>query len=72
MTHSGGKKHRRVGDQGQRYEISYYDPSKKRRCVMGWAKTMGGVKDFMNCIKLHPTMTEPEFKDRFKNNNKKG
>lgn len=36
MTHSGGKPHA-VGDRGQRYEVTFFDPRENARRVFGWS-----------------------------------
>lgn len=63
MTHSGGKPHN-VGDKGQRYEISYYCPTEKRRKVFGWTDKPEAVCAMISSIALHPTMESPLFTDR--------
>lgn len=64
MTHSGGKPHTNVGDRGQRYEITYYDPHTKTRKVFGWSTDLDGARAFAGSIDLHPSMEFPQIKDR--------
>ena len=54
MTHSGGKPHA-VGDKGQRYEVSFYDPSTNARRVLGWSDTPEGARRMSAAIELHPS-----------------
>jgi hypothetical protein len=63
MTHSGGKPHA-VGDRGQRYEVSFYDPEAGKRRVMGWSNTLDGARSFMDAIDAHPVWTDPRVRDR--------
>ena len=63
MTHSGGKPHN-VGDKGQRFEVTYFDPYTSTRKVFGWAHDKVGVDIFFNSINLHPSMELPEMTDR--------
>lgn len=63
MTHSGGKKHK-VGDNGQRYEVSYFCSADNKRKVFGWAEVLDGAEVFFKSINLHPTMSCPKVRDR--------
>jgi hypothetical protein len=63
MTHSGGKPHA-VGDRGQRYEVSYYDPYSNTRKTFGWSDTIEGAQAFARSIELHPSMQFPKIRDR--------
>lgn len=53
-----------VGDQGQRYEVSFYDPHTCMRQVLGWTDHLEGVQALTACINLHPRWEQPEVKDR--------
>lgn len=64
MTHSGGKPHTNVGDRGQRFEISYYDPRTGMRHVFGWCETENGATAMMDAISKHPVWTDSQRKDR--------
>ena len=63
MTHSGGKPHA-VGDRGQRYEVTYFDPDANIRKVFGWSDTAEGAQAFARSIELHPSMQFPQIRDR--------
>lgn len=63
MTIDGGKPHA-VGDRGQRYEVSFFNPSTNKREVFGWAESRTGVAAMVRSIDLHPTWSHPEVKDR--------
>jgi hypothetical protein len=53
-----------VGDNGQRYEITYFDPDEEARKVFGWSETIEGARNFAEAINLHPSMTLPIIRDR--------
>lgn len=61
MTWGGGRPHP-VGDNGQRYEVSFLDGDGKRQ-VMGWSNTWEGAMTMSRSIELHPVWNTPE-KDR--------
>lgn len=61
MTWGGGKPHP-VGDQGQRYEVSFSENGTRK--VMGWTPTIEGARRFCASITLHPVWTEPQIWDR--------
>lgn len=63
MTHSGGKPHE-VGDKGQRYEVSYYDPSTSTRKKFGWTNDFITAAGMLRSISLHPTMQLGMIHDR--------
>jgi hypothetical protein len=63
VTHSGGKPHA-VGDRGQRYEVTYLDPSDGKRHVFGWSNNLAGACNMEEAIVLHPTMADPIIRDR--------
>lgn len=63
MTHSGGKPHE-VGDRGQRYEVSFYNPETGKREKLGWAKTKEGADSMVAGINAHPSWRDPLIKDR--------
>ncbi len=63
MTWGGGKPHTNVGDQGQRYEVSYKDPTGERK-VFGWSKNRRGVSTMIEAIVAHPSMSAPKTFDR--------
>ena len=55
MTHSGGKPHA-VGDHGQQYEVTYFDPVANARKVFGWSNTAEGAQSMARSVELHPSM----------------
>lgn len=63
MTHSGGKSHR-VGDEGQQYEITYYDPNDDERKVFGWTDSEDIARKMGNNIDKHPSWQYPQVTDR--------
>lgn len=64
MTHSGGKPHTNVGDIGQRYESTYFDPDTKTRKVFGWSNRYNVAEAMCRAINLHPSMFDPQIRDR--------
>jgi len=54
MTHSGGKEHQ-VGDLGQRYEVSFFNPSTNARQVYGWTDDRASALVMSDCIEKHPS-----------------
>lgn len=63
MTHSGGKPHA-VGDRGQRYEVSYFDPIANVRKVFGWSDDTRGARAMSAAIDAHPSWDYPQLWDR--------
>jgi hypothetical protein len=63
MSHSGGKPHN-VGDRGQRYMVTYFDPRAGVRKTFGWSDDMEGAKAMVGCIEAHPAWQAPEVIDR--------
>lgn len=63
MTHSGGKPHA-VGDRGQRFEVTYYDPYDHKRRVFGWSETERGAKVMADSIEKNPSWSHPQIRDR--------
>lgn len=63
MTISGGKQHA-VGDIGQRYEVTFFNPATFKRQVFGWSEELEGAKDMVASIKLHPAWEQPQITDR--------
>jgi len=66
MTHAGGKPHN-VGDLGQRYEVTFFDPARGERRTFGWSDTVDGAGAMMESITLHPSWTNPRVADRWQN-----
>jgi hypothetical protein len=63
MTHSGGKPHA-VGDRGQRYEVSFFNPSTNERQVLGWTDDVGAARQMADGIDAHPLWAFPQVRDR--------
>ena len=63
MTHSGGKPHV-VGDRGQRYEVSFYDPEQDKRRVLGWTDTPESAQKMAEAIEAHPSWQFAQIIDR--------
>ncbi len=64
MTHSGGKPHTNVGDQGQRYEISVFDTDTYSRRILGWSDDYEIAKQRVDVFCKRPSWCDPEIKDR--------
>lgn len=54
----------KIGDKGQRFEVTYWDSDKQMRRTFGWADKMEAAEQFADVIRLHPTMGLAEIKDR--------
>lgn len=63
MTINGGKPHA-VGDRGQRYEVTFFNPATFTRQVFGWSDDPEGANDMVASIKLHPVWEQPRIIDR--------
>lgn len=63
MTHSGGKPHN-VGDRGQRYEVTYFDPRENVRKVFGWSDDAERARAMGDSIDAHPVWNYPQVLDR--------
>lgn len=63
MTINGGKPHA-VGDRGQRYEVTFFNPSTMRRQVLGWCETRDGAESMAAGVRAHPAWEEPQIEDR--------
>jgi len=63
MTHSGGKPHE-VGDRGQRYEVTFYNPATGERQGYGWAASEGAANVMRDSVNKHPSWRYPRIKDR--------
>lgn len=63
MTHSGGKPHA-VGDEGQRFEVTYYDPADDTRKIYGWTDNNDAACQMGNAIDRHPSWCWPHVTDR--------
>jgi hypothetical protein len=63
MTHSGGKPHA-VGDRGQRYMVTYFDPRESKRKTFGWSDDAEGARAMGDSIDAHPAWQFPHVIDR--------
>lgn len=63
MTHSGGKEHA-VGDKGQRYEVSFFNPSIDARMVYGWTDDNESALAMADNVEKHPSWQFPWVTDR--------
>jgi hypothetical protein len=54
----------KVGDKGQRYEVTYFDPRSNTRKVFGWSETTKGAQAMANSIDAHPVWEFPQVRDR--------
>ncbi len=53
----------RVGDEGQRYEVTASNPDGSL-ITIGWSETMEGIANLVKGVHLHPSMHSPKVKDR--------
>lgn len=53
-----------TGDFGQRFEVTYFDPSDDARKVMGWSETAEGAQRMADSIEKHPSWSFPQIRDR--------
>jgi hypothetical protein len=53
MTINGGKPHA-VGDRGQRYEVTFFNPATFKRHVLGWSETREGADSMVAGVNAHP------------------
>lgn len=63
MTINGGKPHA-VGDRGQRYEVTFFNPATLKRHVLGWSETREGADSMVAGINVHPVWEQPHITDR--------
>lgn len=63
MTINGGQPHA-VGDRGQRYEVTFFNPATKRRQVLGWSATHDGAASMAAAVDAHPSWEQPQIEDR--------
>jgi hypothetical protein len=63
MTINGGKPHA-VGDRGQRYEVSFFNPATWKRQVFGWSDTVDGANRMVAAVNDHPVWEQPQVLDR--------
>ena len=64
MTHSGGKPHA-IGDRGQRFEVTFFDPEQRARRVYGWFDDQDAAIRVAEGIKVHPLWRDPKLTDRW-------
>ena len=63
MTYGGGKPHE-IGDRGQRYEVTFFNPQRGLRVVLGWAEELKVAQTLADAVNDHPSWREPEIEDR--------
>lgn len=70
MTHSGGKPHK-VGDRGQRYQVTYMaeNPESSEtfpfvKKILSWTDDLATAERMAQSILAHPTWRRPEIEDR--------
>lgn len=63
MTHSGGKPHE-VGDRGQRYQVTFFNPAKNQRQVLGWTDDAEAARRMADNVEKHPSWEYPQISDR--------
>ena len=63
MTIDGGKPHA-VGDLGQRYEVTFFDPAAGCRRVFGWCSSPFGATGMAAAVRAHPSWSKPWITDR--------
>lgn len=63
MTINGGKLHA-VGDRGQRYEVTFFNPGAGKRLVLGWSESIEGAESMVAGIRKHPSWEHPQIEDR--------
>lgn len=63
MTINGGKPHA-VGDRGQRFEVTFFNPSTMRRQVLGWCERREAAENMAAGVRKHPAWEDPQIEDR--------
>ena len=63
MTYDGGKPHQ-VGDKGQRYEVTFFDPEANARRVLGWSDDPETARRMADSVEQHPAWGYPRITDR--------
>jgi len=63
VTIDGGKPHA-VGDRGQRYEVTFFNPATFSRQVLGWCDTIEGAESMAAGVNMHPAWEQPQIEDR--------
>lgn len=63
MTINGGKPHA-VGDRGQRYEVTFFNPAAFKRQVLGWSETLEGAESMVAGVNAHPAWEQAQIEDR--------
>lgn len=71
MTHSGGQPHA-VGDRGQRYEVSFFNPTTNQRQTLGWADDAESAQRMADSVEKHPSWQFPQITDRCMSDNISG
>jgi hypothetical protein len=70
MTINGGKPHA-VGDRGQRFEVTFFNPATFKRQVLGWCETREDADKIVATMRDHPVWEQFQIEDRSKTPNDK-
>lgn len=54
----------KVGDRGQRFEITYFCVADNCRKVLGWTNTIEDAQNMCSAVDLHPSWEFPQIRDR--------
>lgn len=68
MTINGGKPHA-VGDRGQRFEVTFFNPATFGRQVLGWVETREDAERIVATMSDHPVWEQFQIVDRGKTPN---
>jgi hypothetical protein len=63
MTINGGKPHA-VGDRGQRFEVTFFNPATFKRQVLGWCETREDADKIVATMRDHPVWEQFQIVDR--------
>ena len=53
-----------VGDEGRRYEVTFFNPATRKRQVLCWADTREAAQRLVDGINKHPAWEQPSVEDR--------
>ena len=53
-----------LGDRGQRYEVSFFNPATNSRQIAGWTDDIEIARSMANGIEKHPSWEYPWITDR--------
>lgn len=54
----------KTGDKGQRYEVTCYDVTKKKRIVIGWSDDKRSAENMGTAAAKRPSWSHPQVQDR--------